>query len=572
MTTKLTLQDFYSTIITQPSGIPETGDFDFTVATPPQQTSGFIVVSANNSTLRDVFYYHNVVGNRIYVRQEGRLSGNHKHKKGEPVQINDTANIFNYFSDMISQAFFVEKTWGLNVRVNGGYVNYSGSMIAVPDTNLTLTNNTTNYITYTYATNTIASSLSDGSAVRVVVVTLAGVITSITYRHPKESYTVPGGGGWDMLKSDNLSWLTNTATARTNIGLWNVDNTSDANKPVSTAQAAADTAALNAAKTYADGLVVWLFDDRGNFDASSNTWPSTGGSWAAGAILKSDLWTISVAGTLGSKAVTAGDVIRALVDTPGTTASNWAISENNFGYVAENSANKDVSGGYAWLTLFKLNMRNVANTITSWFTNSNTVARTYTLPDKDGTVAMTSDITGTNSWTNTWDVTLAGAPNYITIAGQVITRALINLTSHVTWTLPVVNGGTWTTTSTGSWSTVLSTSPVLTTPAIASIKGTLTADTDGTTITFNKNTSDFHSVTMGGNRILALSNMAAWDRIVLRLQQDVTGGRVPTWFTTIKWPGGVAPIVTATANKADVYGFLCTSAGNYDGFIIWQNL
>jgi len=110
MTTKLTLQDFYSTIITQPSGIPETGDFDFTVATPPQQTSGFIVVSANNSTLRDVFYYHNVVGNRIYVRQEGRLSGNHKHKKGEPVQINDTANIFNYFSDMISQAFFVEKT------------------------------------------------------------------------------------------------------------------------------------------------------------------------------------------------------------------------------------------------------------------------------------------------------------------------------------------------------------------------------------------------------------------------------------------------------------------------------
>ena len=79
--------------------------------------------------------------------------------------------------------------------MNGGYVNYSGSMIAVPDTNLTLTNNTTNYITYTYATNTIASSLSDGSAVRVVVVTLAGVITSITYRHPKESYTVPGGGG-----------------------------------------------------------------------------------------------------------------------------------------------------------------------------------------------------------------------------------------------------------------------------------------------------------------------------------------------------------------------------------------
>ena len=37
-------------------------------------------------------------------------------------------------------------------------------------------------------------------------------------------------------------------------------------------------------------------------------------------------------------------------------------------------------------------LRNVANTFTSVFTNSNTASRTYTLPDKNGTVAMTSDI------------------------------------------------------------------------------------------------------------------------------------------------------------------------------------
>lgn len=54
---------------------------------------------------------------------------------------------------------------------------------------------------------------------------------------------------------------------------------------------------------------------------------------------------------------------------------------------------KDTSGGLAGLTLFKLNLRNAANTITSWFTNAATVARTWTFPDKDGTVAMTSDIT-----------------------------------------------------------------------------------------------------------------------------------------------------------------------------------
>lgn len=87
-------------------------------------------------------------------------------------------------------------------------------------------------------------------------------------------------------------------------------------------------------------------------------------------------------------------------------------------------------------------LRNVANTFSSLFTNTNTAARTYILKDADGTVAFTSDITGTNSGTNTGDVTLAGTPNYITIAGQVITRALIDLTTHVTGILTSVNGGT----------------------------------------------------------------------------------------------------------------------------------
>lgn len=54
-------------------------------------------------------------------------------------------------------------------------------------------------------------------------------------------------------------------------------------------------------------------------------------------------------------------------------------------------AGKDATGGYAGLTLFKLNLKNAANTFTNFFTNATTAARTWTLPDKDGTVAMTSD-------------------------------------------------------------------------------------------------------------------------------------------------------------------------------------
>lgn len=102
-----------------------------------------------------------------------------------------------------------------------------------------------------------------------------------------------------------------------------------------------------AVKTYVDGVVVGLWDDRGNFDASVNAYPSSGGSGTAGAILKGDIWTISVAGTLPtSQVVEVGDVVRALVDTPGNTQANWSIQQNNIGYTAENSANKtDVMTG-----------------------------------------------------------------------------------------------------------------------------------------------------------------------------------------------------------------------------------
>lgn len=89
-------------------------------------------------------------------------------------------------------------------------------------------------------------------------------------------------------------------------------------------------------KAYADGLVVGLVDDRGNWDASGNLFPATGGSGAAGAILKGDLWYVSVPGTLGGKAVQVGDSFRAMTDSPGQTATNWAQMEGNVGYVPAN--------------------------------------------------------------------------------------------------------------------------------------------------------------------------------------------------------------------------------------------
>lgn len=83
-----------------------------------------------------------------------------------------------------------------------------------------------------------------------------------------------------------------------------------------------------------------LWDDRGSFSAAGGAYPSSGGSGTAGAIIRGDIWTISVAGTLPTgQVVEIGDTVRALIDTPGNTQANWAILQNNIGFVPGNVAN-----------------------------------------------------------------------------------------------------------------------------------------------------------------------------------------------------------------------------------------
>jgi len=100
---------------------------------------------------------------------------------------------------------------------------------------------------------------------------------------------------------------------------------------------------VKAVKDYADSLVVGLLDYRGAFNASVNAYPSTGGSGTAGAILKGDMWIISVAGTMGTAVVQIGDSVIANEDTPGQTDSKWNVLNGNVSYVPENVSNKVTS-------------------------------------------------------------------------------------------------------------------------------------------------------------------------------------------------------------------------------------
>lgn len=94
--------------------------------------------------------------------------------------------------------------------------------------------------------------------------------------------------------------------------------------------------------------------------------------------------------------------------------------------------------------------------------------------------------------------------------------------------------------------------------AILAVKD-VTSDTDGATITFNMATSPIHTVTLGGNRTLATSNLVAGQSFVVVLKQDGTGSRTVTWWGNIIWPGATPPVLTTTANRYDIFTFL------YDG-------
>src|SRR6185437_6023211 len=87
------------------------------------------------------------------------------------------------------------------------------------------------------------------------------------------------------------------------------------------------------------------FSYRGVYDASTDLFPTTGGSGTSGDVIAGDVWNISVLGVLGGIHVYVGYTIRALVNSPGQTASDWNIMNVGYGYVPVNRAGDTMTGG-----------------------------------------------------------------------------------------------------------------------------------------------------------------------------------------------------------------------------------
>ncbi len=176
-------------------------------------------------------------------------------------------------------------------------------------------NHFTGTVVYRYEVNQNGFEFSDSSAATNGIFNFASLTTA------DRTYTFPDASGTVALTSD-LSIYELLANKATDFSVLN-------NTLYPTTQAVA---------TYVTNAVIGLLDYRGSYDASTNLFPATGGSGILGAILKGDFWICSVGGTLGGTAVTPGDLIIALVDTPGQAAGNWDLISHDLGYTPANAA------------------------------------------------------------------------------------------------------------------------------------------------------------------------------------------------------------------------------------------
>lgn len=91
-------------------------------------------------------------------------------------------------------------------------------------------------------------------------------------------------------------------------------------------------------------------------------------------------------------------------------------------------------------------------------------------------------------------------------------------------------------------------------------RGTITALTDGATITPDYATANNFSVTLGGNRTLANpTNLTAGQSGVIVITQDGTGSRTLAYGSYWKFSSGGAPTLTTTASAVDVLAYYVES-------------
>jgi len=91
--------------------------------------------------------------------------------------------------------------------------------------------------------------------------------------------------------------------------------------------------------------------------------------------------------------------------------------------------------------------------------------------------------------------------------------------------------------------------------------------TDGSTINWDVSLGSVATVTLGGNRTIAAPTNLKIGSYILHIIQDGSGNRTVTWNSVFKWPAGVAPVLTTTGNRRDLFSFVCDGTNLYGSYL-----
>jgi hypothetical protein len=173
-----------------------------------------------------------------------------------------------------------------------------------------------------------------------------------------------------------------------------------------------------------------------------------------------------------------------------------------------------------------------------------------------GKIGLTTHVSGT--------LPVANGGTGITALGTSVATALgVNVGTAGAF---VVNGGALGTPSSGVISACTSTSMALTTPTLTNPTITAYLETapaivnSSTTQTISLASGTVLSYTLTGNCTFTMPTATSGTSFIVRLIQDATGSRTAT-FTSVKWPGGTAPTITTTASTGvDIISFVCIAS------------
>lgn len=373
------------------------------------------------------------------------------------------------------------------------------------------------------------------------------------------------------------------------VGLGNVDNTADASKPVSTAQAAADSAVASAAAAdatskanAAQAAAVQRANHTGTQTASTIsdfstaavsavTWTTLTGKPTFATVATTGAYgdlsgtpTLATVATSGSAADLTGTLSASRLPTTTVTAGSYGSATQVATFTVD-AAGRLTAAGSTAISIPSTSVTGLGTLATQSGTFSGTSSGVNT---GDQTISLTGDVTG--SGTGSFAATLANTAVSAGSYGSASSVATFTVDAKGRLTAA---GSTAIAISSGAVSGLAASATTDTTNASNISAGSLnkarlpvvmeqsqTIGNSGSSTTLSLSTGSVQTVTLSASCTFTMPTATAGASITLILTQ---GSNYTATFTGVKWPSGTAPTITATANAIDVLVFVSDGTNWY---------